>query len=87
MKKRKNEHQIIVQEADRQIVLMVLSQVVIIIVSVLPYTLYEIYALATQNSIKSVQQQLQDGFTSAVLNFFATLEFGVSRTLFLLVFH
>jgi hypothetical protein len=71
--------------ADRQITFMVLAQVVLIIFGVLPYSLYQMYALATASFQKDQEQKDKDALAAAILGYVATFEFGVSRLFFVLL--
>jgi hypothetical protein len=81
----KNANQL--QGADHQITLMVLAQVALLLFGLLPFTLFQIYVLATQNMVRNQEQKDQIAFLNNFFGFVAAFEFGVSRLLLLLFLH
>ena len=57
------------QHADRQLIQMIFIQVVMVVVSVTPYSINNAYSLITANVIKDVDQQLKENFVLTMVTF------------------
>jgi len=66
------------QQADRQITRMTLMQTIVVCLSILPYGILSIYALVTNGTIKSLDQQMKEYFASAIINLISYIHFSVS---------
>lgn len=55
-------------QADRQLIRMTLMNVILFIISLLPYGIYNTYSLVTSTVVKNSDQQLKEYFASSVLS-------------------
>ncbi|CAF0853150.1 unnamed protein product [Adineta steineri] len=55
------------QHADRQLTKMIIIQVILVIISMTPFGILEIYTLITSKSIKSTDQLQQEAFAQTIL--------------------
>ena len=66
--------------ADRQLTVMVCMQIILIILSTIPYGIYQIYYLSTQKTVKSPQRQMLEYFFYAAASLSSYTYGCVSRT-------
>jgi hypothetical protein len=66
------------QQADRQLVRMVLIQVLLVVVSILPYGIYSAYSLVTSGMIKSTDQLQREYFAAIVISLVPYFYYAVS---------
>ena len=64
--------------SDRQLVLMVCLQLILVIVSTAPFGAYNTYILATSSMIKTTEQLDQDFLFLTITSLFGVFNFGVS---------
>lgn len=64
--------------ADRQLTIMVCMQVIIVVISVASYGGYNVYSLATTNVYKDAEQKSKDLMALTVTSLSAFLNYGVS---------
>jgi hypothetical protein len=68
---------LIEQQADRQLVKMILIQVFLVIISVTPYCINGIYSLATAQIVKDEDQQQKEYFSTTVVGLLCYLYYAV----------
>jgi hypothetical protein len=56
------------QHADRQLIRMVLIQVVLVIISNIPFSSYNFYSLITANTTKDVNRQMKEYLAETILS-------------------
>jgi hypothetical protein len=65
------------QQADRQLIRMTLTHVALVVISLLPWGIYNTYSLITQTTIKSSDRQLKEYFAAVVLSMVTYLYYVV----------
>jgi hypothetical protein len=70
--------------ANRQLTIMICMQVILVVISVAPFGAYNSYALATANQVKDADEKGKALLAATITNFAAFLNYGVSRILFCL---
>jgi hypothetical protein len=66
------------QQADRQLVRMVLIQVLLVVVSILPYGIYSAYSLVTSGMTKGTDQLQREYFATTVISLVPYFYYAVS---------
>ena len=64
--------------SDRQLVLMICLQLILVILSTVPFGVYNTYILVTSNVIKTSEQLDQDFLFLTITSLFGVFNFGVS---------
>ena len=72
------------QHADRQLVKMILIQVVLVVISVTPYGINGIYGLATAGIVKNEDQQEKESFALTIVTVLSYCYYAVLLFTFLL---
>jgi len=70
--------------ANRQLTIMICMQVILVVISVAPFGAYNSYALATANQVKDADEKGKALLAATITNFAAFLNYGVSKFLFCL---
>ncbi|CAF1262936.1 unnamed protein product [Adineta steineri] len=70
---------------DRQLTLMVCGQVLLILIGVAPYALFNIYSTSTAQWNKDIEQKNKETFILNVVSLNSTIEFGASFYLFIII--
>ncbi len=66
-------------QADRQLVRMTLTQVILVVIGLLPYGIYTFYSLITSHIIKDSDRQLKEYFASTIISMATYLYYVVCR--------
>jgi len=66
-------------QADRQLVRMTFTQVILVVIGLLPYGIYNFYSLITSNIIKDSDRQLKEYFASTIISMATYLYYVVCR--------
>jgi hypothetical protein len=64
-------------QADRQLIRMTLTQVILVVISLLPYGIYNTYILITNNIIKDSDRQLKEYFAFTIFSMVTYLYYVV----------
>jgi formate hydrogenlyase subunit 3/multisubunit Na+/H+ antiporter MnhD subunit len=64
-------------QADRQLIRMTLTHVVLVVISLLPYGVYNTYSLITKSTIKDSDRQLKEYFANTIFSMVTYLYYVV----------
>ncbi|CAF3684001.1 unnamed protein product [Adineta steineri] len=70
---------------DRQLTLMVCAQVLLIVIGIAPYALFNIYSISTAQLNKDIEQKNKEIFVINMISLIGTIEFGASFYLFIII--
>ncbi|CAF1500090.1 unnamed protein product [Adineta steineri] len=70
---------------DRQLTFMVCAQVLLIVIGIAPYALFNIYSISTAQWNKDIEQKNKENFVINMIALIGTIEFGASFYLFIII--
>lgn len=75
------------QRADRQLIRMVLVEVILVLFSYVPFGINNTYVLATQNIVKDASRVMNENFATTLFNVTYAVYFAVSSSIFYTIIH